>query len=313
MAQRFLEIWDIEVGSRLKHFNKGVKTVAGNFWTSRPCDQWFLDTMVNDLQNLKNSLFLIDPIYESLNDKISDERQHVVEHIMNIMKECHRLHKAPELFPSDASRESFLTKIGFISAQLSRFADFKSHVAAYEEKGRKCIPDEVQPILAKRVGKVWFRVPEPPKPKLPDLHPYSTCHKKLWNKWLDNYDVPTSEGAPHFRIVQRVPLVGIKLLRRQRFMYGVVRKSYVMAHRVIRTKKREGELSEATGEDYGSLFQSTNMQLRMRLGFETGSRKSYDVDGVMTLEHLSKFLRGFQKRRFAPATDIYHVCTVTKF
>lgn len=205
--------------------------IPGSSTTPRPCDQRFLDFLVRDLQDLKQTLILLDPIMEGLDDTMDPTRSMLSQNIVRIMEECRRLRAAPELFPTASSRKVFFKMISIIADQLAGFAQLKACAADFEQRARNSIKHQpAAPVLAKRVGKIWFKTYQngssEQRQKLPDLHPHSFSTKKPWNKWLDNFEEPAYPGIYTSIITQRIPLVALKLIQRHRFMYGVVKRSY---------------------------------------------------------------------------------------
>jgi hypothetical protein len=202
-------------------------TVVGQATTGKPCERWFLETLIKDLRRFIRILLLRYPYFDKFDGKFPYAALRPAKYILAIMNECRRLRAYPELFPTPSLRMKFLSKVACYTRNIPRLNAVLVKIAALESTARATNPCEQKPILARKVGNIWFKIRNPEVRKLSDLHPHVPGSKNQWNKWLDKFEGPyPGDDSPEV-VRQRVPLVGIKLIRRQRFMYGVVRLDHI--------------------------------------------------------------------------------------
>jgi hypothetical protein len=165
-----------------------------------------------------------------------------VNRLFNVMKECHRLRSAPQLFPSTSARREFFCKIAIMSKNLLRFKYIIEHQRKYISRVKEHFRNNVKgPKLVKKVGGIWFRVKPYGTGTLKNLHPGGVDATRPWNHWLGNLAVRPPNGRLRVEISQRIPLIGLKILRRTKFMYGVVRRSYLGVSRFTKSKFCEAD------------------------------------------------------------------------
>jgi hypothetical protein len=190
----------------------------------RPCDQWFLDALAEDLLIWSFRLALELPNTGSTkNTRLGLEATIAAQNVFCIMRECRRLRSALDLFPSDRSRREFFKKLSPISKAMREFAEAHSGM-------------DMDPLVWQRSNYhpwAWTDLernqsgsffPGGLMGNVPFWHPLN-IGQNIWNKWLDNrccYEIPRTEN----KIIQRLPEQALRYAHRMKFMYIVVEASF---------------------------------------------------------------------------------------
>jgi hypothetical protein len=175
------------------------------------------------LKDLKKSLcaLILNLPHLEMDRVLPTHTQLLAMTVFTVMKECRRLHSAPELFPSAAARETFHAELQHICQNMRRV---KNSLVVTAMAGLK-VKKAFDPVLAKQIEGKWFRLNTPRTIKLPPFHPGGPKHP--WNKWFDNSNKEYSEDGKHKKIIQRAPAVAFHLGHKVIAMYNMSRKNFL--------------------------------------------------------------------------------------
>jgi hypothetical protein len=157
----------------------------------------------------------------------------VGKNLLYLMKECHRLYLAQDMFPPVYSKD----KEDFFSNVFKTFTGFRSAVKEmsitslqnrrHNKMAKALVLKALGPEVA-RLSSLGVRYSSRPLEDQPTWHPRK-CADKTWNEWLKNLKVNEYQHpGEQNRIHHQLPEMGMRIHHRTKYMYETVEQSYML-------------------------------------------------------------------------------------
>ncbi|KAF4630279.1 hypothetical protein G7Y89_g7859 [Cudoniella acicularis] len=262
------------------YFNPGMEAI-------QPCESGFLDALIRDLALLTFFARLEYLKTRNLHPVLSENGTLLAKRLDRVMDQCYRLQGVPHLFPSNSMRDAFFAKIAQLSSLLEIVADIAMRKVAFERATSSPISNIERPFTNQELAEIGAApiVAEPPP-----LHPNRVGALNPWNAWLNNH-VAEQFVAGCIGIEQRIPRVGDRLIRMLGNTYDAIQEIFEEDELVNRDLKNDPLGIPEPGYAYKHMQLSAFRTIPIHdMHFKIGHRKSYDCDGVITAESISKEL-----------------------
>ncbi|EPE31915.1 hypothetical protein GLAREA_11997 [Glarea lozoyensis ATCC 20868] len=235
----------------------------------------------------------------SLDSPLDSAERLVRENLYAVMQQCRRLRENPRLFPNEVSKTEFFLKISKISesfhslVEISRSYDkiLKSACQPIAKIDQPISTDFKEKHFISPSSEVVADSSENTISNVPEFLP-DKAHARdgPWLNWLQN-SASSYEGC--IAIQQKIPRVGDKLTRQICLLYDAISEDFTQNEFM---GEDEGDINYADvvpspGHDYAHFTWSGFRTVPVyELGFQNGKRKTYDSNGNVTIEHLSRLL-----------------------
>ncbi|KAH8686059.1 hypothetical protein BGZ60DRAFT_477942 [Tricladium varicosporioides] len=253
----------------------------------QPCEYRFLNALVRDLALLTFFARLEYLKTRNLYPVLSDNGILIAKRLDKVIYQCRRLQAAPDLFPCKYMRETFFDEIALLSSLLDIVADIATRKVTFERAISSQIDRIERPFTNQELSKIGVA---PIDVEPPPFYPDRVGALNPWNAWLNNH-VMEQDVVGCIGIEQRIPRVGDRLLRTLSNTYDAIAEIFEEDELVSRDLKFDPVGIPEPGYAYKHMDMSAFRTVPIHdLHFKVGHRKSYDCDGVITLESISKEL-----------------------
>jgi hypothetical protein len=266
------------------------------------CEPKFLEALLYDFVSYSlaaSKLISNASGSRSLDSPLTSPERLIRENLSAVMQQCRRLRANPRLFPNEASKTEFFLKIGKISESFHSLVEISR---GYD----KILKATCQPIAL---------IDQPISTEFNENHVISTSSEALtnnsedafsnvpeflpdkahardgpWLNWLQNSGSPF-EGW--IAVQQKIPRVGDKLTRQICLLYDKISEDFAEDEFVGANEDdiKPADTVPSPGHDYAHFTWSGFRTVPVyELGFQNGKRKTYDTNGNVTIEHLSRLL-----------------------